>query len=233
MFAERSNQKEIMDDLTYVGEVVIQTLKELKIINKWLGGNKVTIKGFSKLLQNKKHQTLSVADLGCGGGDMLQEIAKWGRKKKYSFQLTGIDANEFIVQYARENTSRFKEIDFQSLNIFSNEFRNQQFDIITCTLFMHHFNNQELITMLRQLKDQAHKGIVINDLHRHWFAYYSIKWITQSFSKSSMVKNDAPISVLRGFRKADWLGILQKAGIKHYTITWKWAFRWMIVITCD
>jgi hypothetical protein len=48
-------------------------------------------------------------------------------------------------------------------------------------------------------------------------------------SKSSMVKYDAPLSVLRAFRKKDLKEILTQAGIKKFSIQWKWAFRWQVV----
>lgn len=72
-------------------------------------------------------------------------------------------------------------------------------------------------------------GFFINDLQRNWFAYHSIKIITQLFSSSYLVKNDAPLSVARGFHKKEWINIFNKAGIKNYTIKWKWAFRYLII----
>jgi hypothetical protein len=73
-------------------------------------------------------------------------------------------------------------------------------------------------------------GIVVNDLHRHWLAYHAIKILTRLFSKSAMVKYDAPLSVLRGFTRGELADILKKAGIVQYTLKWKWAFRWQIII---
>jgi hypothetical protein len=101
---------------------------------------------------------------------------------------------------------------------------------VFATLFFHHFTTKQLIDIFTLLKEQAKLGIVINDLHRHWLAYYSIKFLTKLFSKSSMVKYDAPLSVLRGFRKKELIEILQKAGVENYSLKWKWAFRWQLVI---
>jgi hypothetical protein len=61
-------------------------------------------------------------------------------------------------------------------------------------------------------------------------AYYSIKWLTKVFSRSYLVKNDAPLSVKRGFKKNDLIELLKQAGINNYTIEWKWAFRWLVVV---
>jgi hypothetical protein len=73
-------------------------------------------------------------------------------------------------------------------------------------------------------------GFFINDLHRHPLAYYSISLLTRLFSKSYLVKNDAPISVLRGFTRDDWKRIFRDAGLDNYSCHWRWAFRWLV--TC-
>jgi hypothetical protein len=71
-------------------------------------------------------------------------------------------------------------------------------------------------------------GFFINDLHRHPLAYHSIRLLTRTFSKSYLVKNDAPLSVRRGFRRGEWQRLLHDAGITGYTCSWRWAFRWLI-----
>ena len=75
-FSRRSTEEELMDDLDSSGEVIYQTLRELEIINKLLGGNQVTINGLTRLLQSldTKPARLKIVDLGCGGGDMLVRI---------------------------------------------------------------------------------------------------------------------------------------------------------------
>ena len=230
-FSQRSTDIEIMDDLLCSGEVVHQTLRELEIINRLLGGNYVTISGVKALLKNKPAKDMiTVADLGCGGGDILKLVATWGRKNKLNLQLTGVDANPNIISFARKNSESFPEIEYQDVNIFSDEFREKKYDLILATLFTHHFNEEELISILDSAHRQAKIGIVINDIHRHWFAYHSIHMLTKIFSKSKMVKYDAPLSVLRSFKKVELQSILHKAGIKNYQLKWKWAFRWQLII---
>ena len=102
-------------------------------------------------------------------------------------------------------------------------------DIIFSSLFCHHFTEAELTAMLPWMKKNATLGFFINDLHRHTLAYYSIKWISSLFSKSYLVKNDAPLSVARGFTKNEWEQIFKMAGITHFSIYWKWAFRHLII----
>ena len=231
----RSTEKELIDDLDLDNDALRQNLEELAIINQYLGGNQVTISGLETVLKASKptQTTYKIADLGCGGGDMLMVIAKWARKKQLKTTLIGIDANDFMIEFAKKRTAQFPEITYLHQNIFAREFQEHSFDIVTMTLFCHHFDDESLVKLLKQLKQQSRVAIVINDIHRHWFAYHSIAWITKLLLKSYLVKNDAKLSVWRAFRKSDLENIIQKAGFTRFSIKWKWAFRWEVVLFCE
>lgn len=108
---------------------------------------------------------------------------------------------------------------------------NIQFDFALACLFTHHLPNPEIIKLIKWCNVNAKQGFIINDLHRHFLAYYSIAWLTQIFSKSYLVKNDAKLSVARGFIKNDWLQIIEKSNVEFSKIhlKWAWAFRWLVI----
>ncbi|WP_315820559.1 hypothetical protein [Paraflavitalea speifideaquila] len=139
----------------------------------------------------------------------------------------GVDKNPDCIAVAQEKglpycqwiTADYKDV------VFDNKP-----DLIFSSLFCHHFPERELTTQLQWMNHHAGLGFFINDLHRHPLAYYSIQWLTRLFSKSYLVKNDAPLSVARGFVKNDWEQLIDSAGITTFSIQWKWAFRWLIVV---
>ena len=219
-----------MDDLTTGGKIINQTLRELEVINKLLGGNNVTIDGINKLIDRSQKKTWRIIDLGCGSGEMLKRIAIWARRHAITVELIGIDANPNVVEYALENCSQYPEISIRVENIFSSTFKKLECDILTATLFLHHFTDEQLVALFNQFQKQASVGIVINDLHRHWFAYRSINVHTALFSRSKMVRNDAGVSVLRGFRSAEIGTYMRFARITDYQLKWMWAFRWQLII---
>ena len=227
MLEKRSNELEIMDDLEISGPVIDQTLKELNTINQTLGGNAISLSALKKLV--RLETAFSLADLGCGGGDIMKQMVQWCRKTGKKGQFIGIDANPHIIEYAQKNTDNFPEISYQSINIFSDEFKSKSFDVIHCCLFLHHFSKDQLVHLFKHFKKKSKVGVIVNDLHRHALAYRSISFLTHLFSKSSMVRNDAAVSVARGFKKAELIEILELAGITNYSIRWKWAFRWMLI----
>ena len=103
-------------------------------------------------------------------------------------------------------------------------------DVVISTLFTHHFDDKSWIELITNMYFSARKAVIINDIHRHSLAYYSINFLTGLFSKSEMVKNDAGLSVLRSFKKSELISLLSQAGIRNYKIRWKWAFRWQVII---
>ncbi|SHJ66137.1 Methyltransferase domain-containing protein [Hymenobacter daecheongensis DSM 21074] len=229
-FSVRAREEELMDDLTLASNALRQNLDELETINNWLGGYRVVLNALARLRPAfPPGRPLRLADLGSGGGDTLRHIAAWARQKQLKTELVGFDANAFMVAYATEKARSFPEISFRQQDIFSAEFQRQSFDIITCSLFCHHFGETELVAMLRQLKAQASVGVIINDLHRHPLAYYSIRWLTRLFRGSYLVQNDAPLSVARAFTRPDWTRMLAQAGIEKYELRWRWAFRWQVI----
>lgn len=228
-FDQRSYDKEIMDDLEVGGEILKQTLRELRTINRFLGGNHVTTSGLNILLGQEKSREYTIADIGCGGGDMLKVMADWASKNKFKCKFIGIDANDHTIGLAKENLKNYPNVSFLVQNVFDQDFQNLKVDVVTCTLFTHHFTDEELIILMRVFKKGASLGMVINDLHRHPLAYYSIKLLTSLFSKSPMVQNDGPLSVLRGFSRKDIKHILQEAGVGPFQIQWNWAFRWRVI----
>lgn len=228
-FKQRSYQKELLDSSHVPFLDIKRNMQELDYINSNLGGHAITLKGLKTLLQkvNSKSDAISVVEIGCGGGDNLRVIKKWVTINGWNISLKGIDINRECISYA-EGLTENKGIELLCAD-YKDVIFQQQPDIIFSSLFCHHFNNRELVFMLQWMRNNTRIGFFINDLHRHFFAYYSIKMLTRLFSKSYLVKNDAPLSVLRGFKQEEWKELFAEAGIANYRCQWKWAYRWLII----
>ena len=224
-FKTRSYKKELMDELNLASEDLKKNLDELEFINTTLGGYKVltsaldTLHKENKISSHRNNQEnqkfVTLADIGSGGGDTLRQIAKWFEKKNIKAKLTGIDANDFMIKYAQNKSKDFSQINYEKLNVFDIDFKNEnKYDWATMSLFCHHFTDEELTLIFKNIQKLTSKGFIINDLHRNPIAYYSIYFLTRLFNGSYLVKNDAPLSVLRAFKKQDLIKILEKAGIK-------------------
>ena len=223
-FKNRSAQKELLDQDNIPFEDIKHNMQELNTINTLLGGHAITLDGL-KFYLNEKNTTLHIVEIGCGGGDNLYVLQQYLKRKNIPFTLTGIDIKQECIDFAK---SKYSHIEFICADYKAIKFE-QKPSVIFSSLFCHHFTNDELVSMLLWMKNYTDVGFFINDLHRHFLAYWSIKILTLIFSSSYLVKNDAPISVTRGFIKKEWEAIFSDAEINSYTIKWKWAFRHLIV----
>lgn len=232
-FSRRSYQKEILDNPDISYEDIKRNMDELETVNRLLGGHKTTVQGLKKLLgQNQTSENyLTICEIGCGGGDNLNVIGKWCEGKNIPALLIGIDNNLFCIEVARKRLQQ-KESPLIKYKLLTTDYIEATFkkkpDIVFSSLFCHHFTDIELLEMIHWMKSNSEIGFFINDLHRHPLAYYSIKFLTRAFSKSYLVKNDAPLSVLRSFTKKDWQILFHKAGI-YALVSWHWAFRWLVI----
>lgn len=225
----RTDKEELMDDFSIGGDLLRDTLDKLENINRWLGGNLVTVNALKFVLKNHpKEQELTIVDIGCGHGDILRDVAKFGRKKGYKMKLLGVDANPTAIEYANELSTEFPELTFITEDIFSNDFKKREFDIVLATLFLHHFKEEQLVSFLSDTLKQTKKAIVVNDLHRHKLAYY-LFMLLSIFIKNNMIIEDGLTSVLRGFKRKDLIRISEKIQVKP-KISWKWAFRFQWII---
>jgi 2-polyprenyl-3-methyl-5-hydroxy-6-metoxy-1,4-benzoquinol methylase len=225
----RTDKEELMDDFSIGGDLLRDTLDKLENINRWLGGNLMTVKSLKKVLSNHpKEQEVVIADIGCGHGDILRDVAKFGRKNGYKMKLIGIDANPTAIAYANELSAEFPEISFKTEDIFSDKFKNREFDVVLATLFLHHFKEPQLVSFLKNTLKQTKIAVIVNDLHRHKLAYY-LFMLLSAFIKNKMIIEDGLTSVLRGFKRNDLERISKKLKVKAQ-ISWKWAFRFQWIL---
>jgi 2-polyprenyl-3-methyl-5-hydroxy-6-metoxy-1,4-benzoquinol methylase len=227
MLAQRSYEPELLDEQDIPEQAFGPMLREINYININLGGHKVTLDGLKGFHLQSLGRPVVIAEIGCGGGDNLKIIHEWSKRLGIKVELIGIDIRPECIAFAKRHTAGIP-VEYIVSDYKLAEFQRQP-DIIFNALFCHHFPEKDLLFMLRWMKQNSRLGFFINDLHRHFLAWSSIKLLTGLFSRSYMVKYDAPLSVKRGFKKEEWQALLKEAGIEQASVQWKWAFRHLIV----
>jgi len=216
-----------MDDFSLPETEVVPVLKGLEKMNALFGGHKTIIKALKKLhIQNNDH----ISDWGCGGGDSLRAIAKWASQNQLEINLTGVDATPAAIAFAAREAAAYSNITFIKSDVTSDKLLENQFDIVYSSLFTHHFADDEWVALIKKMLACSKKGVIITDLHRHWLLYYAVTLITLIATTNKMARFDGPLSVERSFKKAELVALLNQCGITNYKISWKWAFRWEVVV---
>jgi hypothetical protein len=220
-----------MDDLDFQGEEMKNLLKDLKTVNKWLGGNNITIDGLRKLLRNHpQNKTITLLDIGCGDGEFLRKCCDFGKKNNFSFKGIGLDFNENILKVARKQSNNYPSISFEKVDVFLNEESIPNCDIAMCTLFLHHFSYEEIENLLNILLKKTNIGLIVNDLQRNKQAFKLFKLVSKLFLKTKTAEHDGLVSIARGFKKNELESISKKIPNQHSEIHWRWAFRYQWIL---
>ncbi|MFC7357169.1 methyltransferase domain-containing protein [Jejudonia soesokkakensis] len=220
-----------MDNFMLSGNELDLLLNDLKTVNSYLGGRALTLNALKKLLTQCNRKTeITIMDIGCGDGEMLRLCAEYGQQKGFIFKLIGVDANQNIITIAQEKSSAYKNIEYYCCEVSSKQFENLEFDIALCTLFLHHIPESQIPLLLKKICSQSKVGVIINDLHRSWFAFQLFKVFSFFFIRTKIAKHDGLVSVARAFKRKDLED--QQDRIKGVTSTmqWKWAFRWQWIL---
>lgn len=228
----RTDEAEALDDFAMEGEILRDALDKIAKINQFLGGNRLTLNGLRQLLaKQSEKEKISIVDVGCGNGDMLRAIADYGIKNNLNFDLIGVDANNFTINHARQLSNNYNNIHYVCEDIFDREFAKRKYDIVLCTLTLHHFKEPEILTLLSVFDANSRIGIVVNDLQRSAVAYRLFQALCFTFGLNDLSREDGLISILRGFKRNELVNFSKKLKFSNYKIHWKWAFRYQWIIS--
>ena len=178
-FTYRSNEKELLDESNILRSLLYKNLSELDTLNRTTGGHTISLKGIKQLITDHD-KIYHVVDLGCGSGDALKVIADWARLNNYSVRLTGVDRNVHAIDYLKIHYVNYPEITGITADYRDYLNKNEFIDIVHCSLFCHHLNDDELLRLFIYFGQHVKTGFIINDLQRHWLAYYSA-WLFTRF----------------------------------------------------
>ena len=194
-FSHRLDKQELMDDLSRPDEEFEQAYHELEITNRRLGG----IRAIERFLPKKSD--LLMLDVAAGGCDVSEALL--GRS---AARIVVLDINPRGFRFARKSWP----VAGDALEL---PFREGTFDVVMASLFFHHLSNEACVRVLANMWRVSRRLVLVNDLHRHPLAYFSIRALSAAFSKSVMFQHDAGVSVLRAFRPGELLDVAKQAGV--------------------
>ncbi|WP_350285763.1 methyltransferase domain-containing protein [uncultured Croceitalea sp.] len=228
-FTYRSSILELMDDPNLEADKYRQAYLDINRCNKWLGGNKITIKALKILLKSRAQKSYTILDMGCGDGEMLRQVAQAFKKKPVKLNLIGVDLKDDILDLAREKSVDYPAIQFKNQNILALT-ETSGCDVLLCTLTMHHFTDEQIKIFLTKFSKVARIGVVINDLQRSKLAYALFKLFSIFFIRSHTAKYDGLVSITKGFLKNELWAYAKNISTMQHSIQWKWAFRYVWVM---
>lgn len=205
---ERIRRDEQMDDPALDPATYANVLGDLGRVNGWTFNARPTLIFLKRAASGMA--AFRLLDVGFGHGDTLRRIARWARRREIAVDLVGVDLNPNSAAAARAATSMDMPIEYRTGDYAAQP---TPFDFVVSSLVAHHMTDDQLTAFIRYMEDQALCGWLINDLHRHRFAYYGFPWLARLLGAHRIVREDGQLSIARSFRPAEWRAILAGAGV--------------------
>jgi SAM-dependent methyltransferase len=221
MLATRSQAEEQMDAADLDAATYAAVVTDLAKTNRITMAARPTLGFLARAMGGKRHFRL--LDVGYGAGDMLRKIATWAKARGIAAELVGIDLNPRSEAVARAATPSDLGIDYRTGDYA--DLANEPFDFIISSLVAHHMTHAQLIAFLAFMDAKAARGWLVNDLHRHGFAWVGYPLLATLMGWHRIVRQDGQLSIARSYRPKEWPPILAKAGINAARIYRVFPFR--------
>jgi 2-polyprenyl-3-methyl-5-hydroxy-6-metoxy-1,4-benzoquinol methylase len=214
---------EIMDDPGQSEADFRAALDGLQTLNRITLAYPPLLAFLDRLVREDGVTSLSVLDVGAGGGDTLRAVARWGEERGVALDLWGLDRSPWAERHAWERGTPARWITSDLFDLPAE----RRFDVVVCSLFAHHLEDAALVRFLRWLPAHAMRRWLILDLHRHRIPWAAVWLGTRLMRMHPMVSHDGPVSIMRGFTRADWRHLVEEAGVPA-EIRWVLPFRWAV-----
>jgi ubiquinone/menaquinone biosynthesis C-methylase UbiE len=224
-FRARSLKLEHLDKGDYTAEEYEGCIVELQRVNRWLGDRSALEDSLLAQIEKLNLHSFSVLDVGAGSGELLQVIADWARKSGRKARLVGVELNTRSAEVIAERATSFPEIAAIRGDALHLPFADNEFDYTFCSLFTHHFPNNDVAAILRELSRVSARGIFVIDLHRHPVAYYFYTTIGRLFLRNRLIREDGALSILRSFTPEELVRIAEQAGLTGISVTRHFPYR--------
>ena len=233
MFERRSLELEIIDTGDYTAPEYERFLREIRFINRWLGDVTALRETLLREIDRANLPAFSVLDVGAGSGELLRVIARFAKRRKREARLFGLELNARSARAIIEESRDFAEISAVRGNALKLPLVDNAVDFAICSLFTHHFSNEQVVEILREMRRVARREIFVIDLHRNPNAYRGYKLFGQVFRLGRLTKNDGLLSIRRAFVPPELADLAAQANLKQARVTKHFPSRLVLRAAAD
>lgn len=221
----RSAELEMMDLPGQPRELLAEDLRNLRLINRYLGCHRNVLRGLARLVREENLQKFSLLDVGTGSGDIPGAIVRWAQCNRVTARVVALERDAVSVEEAAQQTRCLGEISLLRADAMIPPFGAASFDFVLASQFLHHFPDDQIIALLRTWAGLARRAIIVNDLVRHPLAYHGIRLLTRGLTRNRMTRTDAPRSVARACTLAEWRALFRRADVGKFRVERALPFR--------
>ncbi|HEV7373239.1 MAG TPA: methyltransferase domain-containing protein [Pyrinomonadaceae bacterium] len=224
-FQKRSYELEHLDKGDYTPDEYEGCMVELRRVNRFLGDASALRHSLLAEIEREGLNSFSVLDVGAGSGELLRVAAGWAQETERKTLLVGLELNARSAKATLEESRGFASINSVRGDALRLPFADDCFDYAICSLFTHHFKDEQVVAILSELNRVASRRIFVIDLHRHPLAYYLYTTVGHLFLHNRLIREDGALSILRGFRPGELNQLASQAHLANVSVERRFPFR--------
>lgn len=226
---KRIYEEEMLDAGQGTDEDVRRNLTDLRRINRFLGGTKVVLGAVQSVVEREDLKQVSLLDVGTGSADIPTAVAEWCNEQGIESHIVALDISERNLRVARNRLGIARDVELIRADSLSLPFMERSFDFVSASLFMHHFEDEDVVRLLTSFGRVARSTVIINDLVRNLVPYYFAKVTGLILATSFLTRNDGPVSVLRGFTADELKAFALRAGLTSHSVNRIFPYRLLMI----
>ena len=206
-------------------------LRDIRLVNRYLGGSRALLSELRPLLHGARpDRPLELLDVGTGGADLPLAMVRFARRVGRELRVTALDRDPQTAAIAARAAADTPEIRVVVSDACALPFAERSFDLVTASMFLHHFAHDEVVRLLASFRRLARQAVVVNDLRRHLLPWSFIHVVSRATRRHPMFVHDAPLSVLRGFTPRELQRAAREAGASRAMVRRRWPFRLLLTL---
>jgi SAM-dependent methyltransferase len=188
-------------------------LINLQKLNRHFGSYRIIRHFLNRWL--KPGETVTILDACTGFGDIPRLVVEWARRRGSHVKVLAVDMQAATLDIARRRSTLFPEISYVQGDIRSFE-PGDRFDIVLCSLALHHFAWREAVEILQRLSRLSDRAVLVSDLVRSVSGILGVYLLTSTVFRHPMTKFDGRLSIQRAFSFAEMGSLALEAGWKGF-----------------
>src|SRR5262245_57927787 len=229
---QRRLQPEVMDQPGLDNGQHHQALNALARIN-WIIASGLNFWPPIRALCNDRRKAgdarpVRVLDVATGAGDVPVRLWRWAKRDRIPLEVAGCDVSRTAIEHARRYAADHgANVSFLQRDVL-NEPLLDGFDVITCSLFLHHLTEEQSLTLLRRMREAASSLTLVNDLDRCLAGWLAAYLGSRILTRSPVVHADALMSVEGAFTPGEAHQLARRAGWDGARLQRKFPFRYLL-----
>ncbi len=231
--SSRVRRPELLDTLEIPGREARRSLLDLRRINRLFSGTRILLDALSAEIERTHLKQFTLLDVASGSCDIPLAVLRWAGDRK-------LDAQVFALEYRHRNLRLFRDElrSYPRLHPFcadalQSPVRNQSFDFVTCSLFLHHLSDEQAALLLGSMSRWARHAVMVSDLERHPIPYYFFRFLARLFTTTYVSRVDGRTSFQQSFSTRELEQAADRAELAGCTVRRRWPFRLLLVARCQ